>query len=228
MESIVVQPKIGESWKKALGDEFQKPYFAKLKEFLVAERAEATIYPPGGKIFAAFDHTPFDKVKVVIMGQDPYHGPGQANGMSFSVSPGVKIPPSLMNMFKEIREDLKVEVGREGDLTRWADQGVLLLNATLTVRAASPASHQGKGWEQFTDQVIRLLSEKRTGLVFLLWGRPAQLKEKLIDTSKHFVLKAAHPSPLSAYNGYFGCKHFSYTNKILLDQGLTPIDWSLP
>lgn len=228
MESIVVQPKIGESWKKALGDEFQKPYFAKLKEFLVAERAEANIYPPGGKIFAAFDHTPFDKVKVVIMGQDPYHGPGQANGMSFSVSPGVKIPPSLMNMFKEIREDLKVEVGREGDLTRWADQGVLLLNATLTVRAASPASHQGKGWEQFTDQVIRLLSEKRKGLVFLLWGRPAQLKEKLIDTSKHFVLKAAHPSPLSAYNGYFGCKHFSYTNKILLDQGLTPIDWSLP
>jgi uracil-DNA glycosylase len=228
MESIVVQPKIGESWKKALGDEFQKPYFTKLKEFLVAERAEATIYPPGGKIFAAFNHTPFDKVKVVIMGQDPYHGSGQANGMSFSVSPGVKIPPSLMNMFKEIREDLKVEVGREGDLTRWADQGVLLLNATLTVRAASPASHQGKGWEQFTDQVIRLLSEKRTGLVFLLWGRPAQLKEKLIDTSKHFVLKAAHPSPLSAYNGYFGCKHFSYTNKILLDQGLTPIDWSLP
>ncbi len=228
MESLVIQPKIEQSWKEALGDEFQKPYFALLKEFLIKERAEATIYPPGGQIFAAFNHIPFDKVKVVIMGQDPYHGPGQANGMCFSVSPEVKIPPSLVNIFKEIRQDLQSEVGREGDLTRWANQGVLLLNATLTVRAASPASHQGKGWEQFTDQVIRLLSEKRKGLVFLLWGRPAQLKEKLIDTNKHFVLKAAHPSPLSAYNGFFGCRHFSYTNKILLDQGLTPIDWSLP
>ena len=229
MESTVVQPRIEESWKMALGDEFQKPYFAALKEFLVKEQAEQTVFPPGGKIFAAFNHTPFEKVKVVLIGQDPYHGPGQANGLCFSVSPGVKSPPSLVNIFKEVRSDVQAEVGNgSGDLTRWADQGVLLLNATLTVRASSPASHQGKGWEQFTDQVIRLLSEKRSGLVFLLWGRPAQLKEKLIDTSKHFVLKSVHPSPLSAYNGFFGCKHFSYTNKILLDQGLTPIDWNLP
>ncbi len=229
MESTVVQPRIEESWKKALGDEFQKPYFAALKEFLVKEQAEQTVYPPGGKIFAPFNHTPFDKVKVVLIGQDPYHGPGQANGLCFSVSPGVKSPPSLVNIFKEVRSDVQAEVGNtSGDLTRWADQGVLLINATLTVRASSPASHQGKGWEQFTDQVIRLLSEKRSGLVFLLWGRPAQLKEKLIDTSKHFVLKSVHPSPLSAYNGFFGCKHFSHTNKILLDQGLTPIDWNLP
>lgn len=228
MSSTRVEPRIEESWKIALSDEFQKPYFAALKEFLVKEQAEQTIYPPGSQIFSAFNHTPFNKVKVVIVGQDPYHGPGQANGLCFSVSPGVKSPPSLVNIFKEIKSDLVVEVGREGDLTRWANQGVLLLNTTLTVRASSPASHQGKGWETFTDQTIRLLSEKRKGLVFLLWGRPAQLKEKLIDTSKHFVLKAAHPSPLSAYNGFFGCRHFSYTNKILLDQGLTPIDWSLP
>ena len=228
MSSTRVEPRIEESWKIALSDEFQKPYFAALKEFLVKEQAEQTIYPPGSQIFSAFNHTPFNKVKVVIVGQDPYHGPGQANGLCFSVSPGVKSPPSLVNIFKEIKSDLVVEVGREGDLTRWANQGVLLLNTTLTVRASSPASHQGKGWETFTDQAIRSLSEKRKGLVFLLWGRPAQLKEKLIDTSKHFVLKAAHPSPLSAYNGFFGCRHFSYTNKILLDQGLTPIDWSLP
>lgn len=228
MSSTRVEPRIEESWKLALGAEFQQPYFAALKEFLLKEQAEQTIYPLGSQIFSAFNHTPFSKVKVVIVGQDPYHGPGQANGLCFSVSPGVKSPPSLVNIFKEIKSDLAVEVGREGDLTRWANQGVLLLNTTLTVRASSPASHQGKGWETFTDQTIRSLSEQRKGLVFLLWGRPAQLKEKLIDTSKHFVLKAAHPSPLSAYNGFFGCRHFSYTNKILLDQGLTPIDWSLP
>ena len=228
MSSTRVEPRIEESWKIALGDEFQQPYFAALKEFLLKEQAEQTIYPPGSQIFSAFNHTPFNNVKVVIVGQDPYHGPGQANGLCFSVSPGVKSPPSLGNIFKEIKSDLAVEVGREGDLTRWANQGVLLLNTTLTVRASSPASHQGKGWETFTDQTIRLLSEKRKGLVFLLWGRPAQLKEKLIDNTKHFVLKAAHPSPLSAYNGFFGCRHFSHTNKILLDQGLTPIDWSLP
>ncbi|MFM2285630.1 MAG: hypothetical protein RLZZ543_1127 [Bacteroidota bacterium] len=228
MESKVVQPRIEESWKRALGEEFQQPYFASLKSFLEKELKEATVYPPGNRIFAAFNHTSFDKVKVVIMGQDPYHGPGQANGMCFSVAPGVKSPPSLVNIFKELRSDVQAEIGPNGDLSRWADQGVLLLNATLTVRASSPASHQGKGWEQFTDQVIRLLSEKRKGLVFILWGRPAQLKEKLIDTSRHYILKAAHPSPLSAYNGFFGCHHFSHTNKILLDQGQTPIDWNLP
>jgi len=219
--------KIEPGWKNVLIPEFSAPYFTSLKSFLVQERETATIFPPGKQIFAAFDHTPFDKVKVVIMGQDPYHGPGQANGMCFSVAPGTKLPPSLQNMFKEIKQDLECVMGTNGDLTPWADQGVLLLNATLTVRAASPASHQGKGWEQFTDQVIRLLSEKHKGLVFLLWGRPAQLKEKLIDTSSHFVLKAAHPSPLSAYNGFFGCRHFSRANKILVDQGKQPVHWCL-
>jgi len=219
--------KIEPGWKNVLIPEFSAPYFTSLKSFLVQERETATIFPPGKQIFAAFDHTPFDKVKVVIMGQDPYHGPGQANGMCFSVAPGTKLPPSLQNMFKEIKQDLECVMGTNGDLTPWADQGVLLLNATLTVRAASPASHQGKGWEQFTDQVIRLLSEKHKGLVFLLWGRPAQLKEKLIDTTSHFVLKAAHPSPLSAYNGFFGCRHFSRANKILVDQGKQPVHWCL-
>lgn len=215
------------SWKRVLKDEFNANYFASLKAFLISEREQHTVYPPGKSIFAAFNYTPFDTVKVVIVGQDPYHGPGQANGLCFSVSPGVKIPPSLQNIFKEIASDIGAAPPTSGDLSAWAKQGVLLLNATLTVRAASPASHQGKGWEQFTDKVIRLLSEQREGLVFILWGRPAQLKEKLIDTKKHFVLKAAHPSPLSAYNGFFGCRHFSQTNKILLNQGKTPINWSL-
>jgi len=225
---VVSDVRIEESWKKVLIDQFNQPYFPGLKEFLLEERKQHTVYPPGNKIFAAFDHTPFDKVKVVIMGQDPYHGPGQANGMSFSVSQGVRLPPSLQNIFKEISKDLLCPMATTGDLTPWADQGVLMLNATLTVRAASPASHNGKGWEQFTDSVIRLLSEQKKGLVFLLWGRPAQLKEKLVDTSKHFVLKAAHPSPLSAYNGFFGCRHFSQANKILIDQSRQPIHWPLP
>jgi uracil-DNA glycosylase len=217
--------KLESGWKNALLSEFSAPYFESLKSFLLKERETETIFPPGKQIFAAFDYTPFDQVKVVIMGQDPYHGANQANGLCFSVAPGTKLPPSLQNIFKEIKQDLGSEPPTNGDLTRWAKQGVLLLNATLTVRATSPASHQGKGWEQFTDQVIRLLSEKHKGLIFLLWGRPAQLKEKLIDTSTHFVLKAAHPSPLSAYNGFFGCRHFSRTNKILLDQGKQPIHW---
>ncbi|MEZ5173978.1 MAG: uracil-DNA glycosylase [Bacteroidia bacterium] len=217
--------KIESGWKRELAEEFAKPYFASLRDFLVQERQTQTVYPPGGRIFAAFDRTPFDRVKVVIVGQDPYHGPGQANGLCFSVSPGIKLPPSLKNIYKEIAEDIQVGMGESGDLGAWADQGVLLLNATLTVRANSPASHQGKGWEQFTDEIIRLLSARREGLVFLLWGRPAQMKEKLIDTQKHFVLKAAHPSPLSAYNGFFGCRHFSQTNKILISQGKTPINW---
>lgn len=220
--------RIEAGWKQVLSEEFEKPYFSALKQFLIEERETYTIYPPGGRIFAAFDTTPFDEVKVVIMGQDPYHGPGQANGLCFSVAPGVKIPPSLKNIYKEIAEDLQVAMGESGDLSAWAKQGVLLLNATLTVRANSPASHQGKGWEQFTDEVIRLLSARCEGLVFLLWGRPAQMKEKLIDTKKHFVLKAAHPSPLSAYNGFFGCRHFSHTNKILVSRGKTSINWIIP
>jgi uracil-DNA glycosylase len=219
--------KIDASWKAVLAEEFASPYFASLKEFLIQERAQYTIYPPGNAIFSAFNRTPFDQVKVVIMGQDPYHGPGQANGLSFSVAPGVKLPPSLANMFKEIKSDLELPMGTNGDLGAWADQGVLLLNATLTVRSGMPESHKGKGWEQFTDSVIRLLSEKREGLVFLLWGKNAQQKEKLIDTTKHFVLKAAHPSPLSAYNGFFGCRHFSGANKILINKGIRPIHWQL-
>jgi uracil-DNA glycosylase len=227
MNSIAPEIKLEEGWKKVLLPEFSETYFTNLKSFLVKERETETVFPPGKQIFAALDHTPFDKVKVVIMGQDPYHGVNQANGLCFSVSPGTKLPPSLQNIFKEIKQDISCDCEKNGDLTAWAKQGVLLLNATLTVRAAAPASHQGKGWEQFTDRIIRLLSDKHKGLVFLLWGRPAQLKEKLIDTSTHFVLKAAHPSPLSAYNGFFGCRHFSRTNKILLDQGKQPIHWCL-
>ncbi len=227
MNQAVNDVKIEPSWKEALAVEFASSYFTDLKQFLVDERQTQVIYPPGNQIFSAFNHTPFDEVKLVIVGQDPYHGPGQANGLCFSVAPGTKLPPSLANIFKELQTDLSCTMGKNGDLTSWAKQGLLLLNTTLTVRAASPASHQGKGWEQFTDQVIRLLSERKKGLVFLLWGRPAQLKEKLIDTSKHFVLKAAHPSPLSAYNGFFGCRHFSQANKILIDQSKTPIHWIL-
>ncbi len=226
--TAVSDVRIEAGWKKILAQEFAKPYFIALKDFLVQERESNTVYPPGPKIFAAFDSTPFSEVKVVIMGQDPYHGPGQANGLCFSVSPGIKLPPSLKNIYKEIAEDLQVSMGESGDLSAWAKQGVLLLNATLTVRANSPASHQGKGWEQFTDEVIRLLSSHCEGLVFILWGRPAQMKEKLIDTQKHFVLKAAHPSPLSAYNGFFGCRHFSHTNKILVSQGKPSINWIIP
>ncbi|MEX1188738.1 MAG: uracil-DNA glycosylase [Bacteroidia bacterium] len=220
--------KIEAGWKKALSEEFAKPYFSELKSFLVEERGKYIIYPPGPSIFAAFNRTPFDKVKVVIMGQDPYHGPGQANGLCFSVAPGCKLPPSLKNIYKEITADLSQPMGNNGDLGYWADQGVLLLNATLSVRNSAPASHQGKGWEQFTDSVIRLISEKKKGIVFLLWGRPAQMKEKLIDTERHYVLKAAHPSPLSAYNGFFGCRHFSYCNKMLVDMGKTPVNWNIP
>jgi uracil-DNA glycosylase len=220
--------KIEEGWKEVLAVEFAKPYFSQLKAFLLEERKAHIVYPPGPSIFAAFNRTPFDKVKVVIMGQDPYHGQGQANGLCFSVAENNKLPPSLRNIYKEIGTDLGQTMGLNGDLSYWADQGVLLLNATLTVRAASPASHQGKGWEQFTDEVIRLISKHKKQIVFLLWGRPAQMKEKLIDTEKHYVLKAAHPSPLSAYNGFFGCRHFSYTNKILLDMGKTPVNWHIP
>ena len=227
-----VDPKIEESWKRELADEFAKDYFARLKEFLLEEkRRGATVYPPGPLIFNAFNHTPFDKVKVVILGQDPYHGPGQAHGLCFSVQRGVPPPPSLQNMFKELREDLKDSGGfripDHGNLEKWADQGVFLLNATLTVRAGAAASHAGKGWEEFTAAAVRRLSEKREGLVFLLWGRHAHAKEPLIDATRHHVLKAAHPSPLSAHNGFFGCRHFSKANELLVKAGKEPIDWQI-
>ena len=220
-----INPAIDDSWKNALAEEFAKPYFAQLKEFLVRERKQYSIYPPGPLIFNAFNTTPFNEVKVVLIGQDPYHGPGQAHGLSFSVPPGVKPPPSLVNIFKELHNDVDIPIPRTGNLTKWANQGVLLLNATLTVRAGQAASHQNQGWEEFTNSVIRRLSEKREGLVFLLWGRFAQAKENLIDTTKHFILKAAHPSPFSAASGFFGCGHFSKTNRILKEQGLKEIDW---
>ncbi|NWJ50104.1 MAG: uracil-DNA glycosylase [Bacteroidetes bacterium] len=221
-----VNPKIEESWKSVLISEFQSDYFADLKAFLQAEKQNHTLYPPGSLIFSAFNHTPFDKVKVVILGQDPYHGPNQAHGLCFSVPFGVEAPPSLKNIFKELQQDIGMAIPSDGNLEKWADQGVLLLNATLTVRANQAGSHQKRGWEIFTDRVISELSKQRQGIVFLLWGNYAKAKEALIDTNKHYVLKSAHPSPLSAYNGFFGCKHFSKTNEILTKQGLTPIDWS--
>lgn len=221
-EKVAIHP----SWKIPLEKEFNSPYFQQLKNFLVEEKKHHVIFPPGNKIFAAFDHTPFDAVKVVILGQDPYHGPGQANGLCFSVSPGIRKPPSLQNIFKELESDLGIPIPNSGNLEPWADQGVLLLNATLTVRQGEAGSHQHKGWEQFTDAVIRILSEQKSGLVFLLWGRFAHGKEELIDQQKHHILKAAHPSPL-ARGAFFGCKHFSQANELLRQQGQTPIDWRL-
>ena len=225
MQSI--NPQIEESWKQVLLDEFDAPYFHALTEFLREEKKIYTIYPPGPLIFSAFNHTPFNRVKVVILGQDPYHGPGQAHGLCFSVPDGIAHPPSLVNIFKEIKSDLGIPVPKRSNLTKWAGQGVLLINAILTVRANEPASHQNKGWEKFTDAVIRNLSERRKNLVFLLWGNYAQAKESLIDSSRHYILKAAHPSPLSASRGFFGCKHFSRVNEILAEQGLNGIDWGL-
>jgi uracil-DNA glycosylase len=222
-----VNPHIEEGWKQVLMDEFQSPYFSELKAFLVEEKKRYTIYPPGKLIFNAFQHTPFDRVKVVILGQDPYHGRGQAHGLCFSVPQGIPQPPSLVNIFKELHSDLGIPVPAHGNLEKWADQGVLLINATLTVRASQAGSHQKKGWETFTNRVIEKVSLHKHGIVFLLWGRYAQAKEKLIDGSRHLVLKAAHPSPFSAYNGFFGCKHFSKTNSYLEQQGLAGIDWSL-
>lgn len=222
-----VNPKINDGWKELLKDEFESEYFRSLKFFLVEEKTKYTVYPPGNFIFNAFDHTPPEKVKVVIIGQDPYHGAGQAHGLCFSVQEGIKPPPSLVNIFKELNEDLGLPVPNHGNLTRWADQGVLLLNATLTVRANQPRSHAGKGWERFTDAVIRKLSESKHGLVFILWGNDARAKKQLIDNSKHHILEAAHPSPFSAYSGFFGCRHFSKTNEILRSQGAGVIDWTL-
>jgi uracil-DNA glycosylase len=222
-----INPQIEAGWMDALRDEFNSSYFSQLKDFLVREKSTGkTIYPPGKQIFSAFDYTPFDKVKVVIIGQDPYHGMGQAHGLCFSVPDGIKPPPSLINIFKEIKDDLGIPVPKKGCLEKWAKQGVLLLNAMLTVQANIAGSHQNKGWEQFTDAVIKTISDKKTGVVFLLWGKYAQGKEKLIDTSKHYVLKAAHPSPLAG-GAFFGCRHFSKTNELLQKQGLEPIDWKI-
>jgi uracil-DNA glycosylase len=221
-----VNPSIDESWKKVLINEFSSPYFIKLKEFLVEEKKKFKVFPPGNLMFSAFNLTPFDKVKVVIIGQDPYHGEGQANGLCFSVSDGITPPPSLKNIFKELHTDLGIPVPASGNLEPWARQGILLLNATLTVRANSPGSHQKKGWENFTDAVIKHISDNKKNVVFLLWGNFAQTKESLIDQNKHFILKAAHPSPL-ARGAFFGCKHFSKTNQILIHLGKTPIHWDL-
>ena len=217
--------KIAESWKQRLSVEFEKSYFNELTKFVKTEYQSATIYPPGKEIFRAFDCCTFDNVKVVIIGQDPYHGPGQANGLCFSVRDGQRLPPSLVNIFKEIKQDLGKEIPVSGDLGRWADQGVLLLNATLTVRAGTPGSHQNKGWENFTDAVIRKLSEEKQHVVFLLWGAYAQKKGEVIDRNKHLVLMSPHPSPFSADRGFFGCRHFSKTNQYLKSKGLQEIDW---
>ena len=222
-----VNPVIEEGWKQVLWEEFQSPYFSELKQFLVKERQQYTVYPPGPQIFNAFNHTPFDRVKAVILGQDPYHGRGQAHGLCFSVPPGIPQPPSLVNIFKELHDDLGIPIPVHGSLVNWSGQGVMLLNATLTVRAGQAGAHQNRGWETFTDAVIRKISEQKNGVVFLLWGRYAQAKENLVDGLRHMVLKAAHPSPFSAHNGFFGCRHFSRTNEFLVQQGMEPIDWSV-
>jgi uracil-DNA glycosylase len=219
-------PNIEAGWLQALNEEFTKPYFNDLKSFLVDEKKQFTIYPPGKRIFAAFDFTPFDKVKVVLLGQDPYHGEGQANGLCFSVADGIRQPPSLVNIFKELRDDEGCDIPKTGNLEPWAKQGVFLLNATLTVRANAAGSHHNKGWELFTDAVIKTLSDKKQNLVFLLWGNYAKAKTVLIDANKHLVLTAAHPSPL-ARGAFFGSKHFSQTNEFLKSKGIKEIDWCL-
>ncbi len=220
--------KIEEGWKNVLKAEFSKPYFQNAVTFIKTEKAQGkTVYPPGPLIFNAFDKTPFDNVKVVLLGQDPYHGYGQAHGLSFSVPDGVTPPPSLVNIFKELHTDIGIPVPKTGNLTKWAAQGVLLLNAVLTVRANEPASHAKIGWMEFTNAVISKISGEKEGVVFLLWGRFAQEKQVLIDETKHHVLKAAHPSPFSADKGFFGCRHFSKTNDYLIKQGQDPIDWNL-
>ncbi len=220
-----MEVRIEESWKNILSQEFEKEYFINLVNFVKHEYKTQKIYPPGKLIFNAFEHCPFDKLKVVIIGQDPYHGEGQAHGLCFSVNDGVRKPPSLVNIFKELNADLGIETPESGNLEHWAKQGVLLLNATLTVRASAAGSHQKKGWEEFTDAVIKAVSDNKEGVVFILWGGYAQRKGAVIDENKHYVLKSAHPSPLSAYNGFFGNKHFSKTNDYLSKIGREPISW---
>ncbi|RLU01728.1 MAG: uracil-DNA glycosylase [Ketobacter sp.] len=223
------QVKMEPSWKQHLLPQFQADYMQQLRQFLVQQKkAGKVIYPKGDEYFNAFNLTPFDQVKVVIIGQDPYHGPGQAHGLCFSVQQGVAFPPSLQNIFKEIHADLGLPIPKNGCLTHWAEQGVLLLNAVLTVEQSKAAAHQGKGWELFTDAAIKELNDQREGIVFLLWGSYAQKKGQIIDPKKHCVLKAPHPSPLSAHRGFFGCKHFSKANQYLESIGKSPIDWSVP
>ena len=217
--------RIEEGWRKALQEQWEAPYFQALTEFVTQRYAQTRVYPPGRQIFAAFDQCPFDQVKVVILGQDPYHGPHQANGLCFSVNQGIEFPPSLRNIFKEVSSDTGAPVPVSGDLSRWAHQGVLLLNATLTVEEHMAGSHQGRGWEQFTDSAISALSQKRDHLVFILWGSYARSKAALIDRSRHLVLESVHPSPLSAHRGFFGNHHFSLANKYLQAHGIAPINW---
>ncbi len=224
---MLIRNELEKSWENKMKKEFEKDYFSILNQFLKQEYKEQTIFPEKKLIFNTLNSTPFNKVKVVIIGQDPYHGKGQAHGLSFSVTEGIKTPPSLVNIFKEIESDLKINNHGKGDLTKWAKQGVLLLNATLTVRENTPGSHQNKGWEQFTDQIISTISEERKDLVFLLWGKFAQKKTKLIDKNKHHILMSSHPSPLSSYRGFLGCKHFSECNNILKRENKTEINWQL-
>ena len=223
--TIALEP----AWNNQLGDEFKKDYMLSLREFLANRKQQgAIIYPPGSQWFAALNTTPFDQVKVVILGQDPYHGPGQAHGLCFSVLPNIKVPPSLVNIYKELKSDLGIDQPNHGCLTSWAEQGGLLLNATRTVEQGQAGAHQGKGWETFTDTIINKLNQHRQGVVFMLWGSYAQKKASMIDAERHLVLQSVHPSPLSAYRGFFGCKHFSKANGYLQGQGLEPIDWQLP
>lgn len=217
--------KIEPSWKKALDHKFKEKYFIELVDFVKEEYQTQLVFPPGKDIFNAFNLCPLNQVKVVLLGQDPYHGSGQAHGLSFSVKPGIPFPPSLLNIFKEIKTDLSIDMPPNGDLTRWAKQGVFLLNSTLTVRAHQAGSHQGKGWEEFTDEVIRVIDRTQSNVVFMLWGSFAQKKSGLIDSAKHLILQAPHPSPLSSYRGFFGSKHFSKTNDYFISAGKTPIAW---
>lgn len=220
-----MQVKIAADWQEILQPEFDKPYFEELTRFVKDEYSSTTVFPAGKNIFRAFDKCPFESLKVVIIGQDPYHGVGQANGLCFSVNDGVPFPPSLQNIFKEIKSDLGVDVPQSGNLDRWAEQGVLLLNAVLTVRAHEAASHAGRGWEQFTDAVVRIINERKQGVVYMLWGSYAQRKGQVADAQKNLILKSVHPSPLSVYRGFFGCKHFSQANAYLQSIGKNPIVW---
>jgi uracil-DNA glycosylase len=217
--------KIETSWNERLSEEFEKSYFQNLTSFVKTEYSTQKIFPPGSLIFSAFDHCPFSDLKVVIVGQDPYHGEGQANGLCFSVSDGIRHPPSLQNIFKELKNDLDIKIPISGNLERWAKQGILLLNATLTVRASTPGSHQKKGWEEFTDVVFKKISNEKENVVFILWGAYAQKKGLVIDSKKHLILKSPHPSPFSAHSGFFGCKHFSKTNEYLFENGMDVIEW---